>query len=65
MRCYFVENGHITAVENLSEEDELGSIAQARELFELKARPRGAEGFEIWDRARFVYRYLCAGEASL
>lgn len=57
MRCYFLKQGRIAAVELLSQTTDEGRIAEARELFTLKGVPRGAEGFEVWDRARFIYRY--------
>jgi len=57
MRCYFLRRGRIEAVEILSQTTDEGRIAEARELFVLKGVPRGAEGFEVWDQARFVYRY--------
>ena len=57
MRCYFMKGGHIAAVELLSLDSDEDRIAEAREIFNLKGLPRGAEGFEVWDRDRFVYRY--------
>jgi len=57
MRCYFMKGGHIAAVELLSGTTDQDRIAEARELFTMKGLPRGAEGFEVWDQARFVYRY--------
>jgi hypothetical protein len=57
MRCYFMKGGHIAAVELLSGTTDEERIAEARELFTMKGLPRGAEGFEVWDQARFVYRY--------
>ena len=53
----FMKHGHIAAVEPLTQATDEGLIAQARELFDLKGKPRGAEGFEIWDGPRFIYRY--------
>jgi hypothetical protein len=52
-----MKDGHIAAVELLSQPTEERRIAEARELFTLKGLPRGAEGFEVWERDRFVYRY--------
>ncbi len=57
MRCYFMKAGRIASVELLSATTDKDRIAEARELFTLKDLPRGAEGFEVWDRDRFVYRY--------
>jgi hypothetical protein len=57
MRCYFIKDGHIAGVELLNQTTDDARIAEARELFALKGLPRGAEGFEVWDRNRFIYRY--------
>jgi hypothetical protein len=57
MRCYFMKGGRIAAVELLSETSDEGRIREAGRLFVVKGLPRGAEGFEVWDRDRFVYRY--------
>ncbi|HEX4270269.1 MAG TPA: hypothetical protein VHZ32_02745 [Rhizomicrobium sp.] len=57
MRCYFMHDGHIRAVEILSCIDDQSRIAEARELFETRGKPRGADGFEVWDGKRFVYRF--------
>ncbi len=55
MRCYFLRNGHIHAVELLTDISDEAAVEQARELFEKR---NGAfEAFEIWDRTRFVRRY--------
>jgi hypothetical protein len=55
MRCYFLRDGHIAGVEvlplGLSDED---AIAKAHAV---AAKRKGSfEGFEVWDRARFVFR---------
>ena len=57
MRCYFVKGGRITATELLSRTNDEDLIAEARELFVMKGLPRGADGFEVWNQARFIYRY--------
>jgi len=57
MRCYFLRQGHIVAVEPLSATEDAGRIEEARTLFQTKRITTGAEGFEVWDRSRFVYRY--------
>jgi hypothetical protein len=57
MRCYFIKDGRIAAVEMLQEADDERLVSQSKELFELNGKPRGAEGFEVWDGGRFVYRY--------
>ena len=55
MRCYFLRGGHIGAVEVLTEEADEAAIKHAVALFEN--RKKEFEGFEVWDRARFVYRH--------
>ncbi len=57
MRVYFMKGGRIGGVEYLAATDDEGRIAEARELFTMKGVPRGAEGFEVWDGTRFVYRF--------
>ena len=55
MRCYFLRNGHIHAVELLTDVSDKAAVEQAREPFEK--RNGEFEAFEIWDRTRFVHRY--------
>lgn len=55
MRCYFLRDGRICAVELLSDISDEAAVRQARDLFDQ--RKNDAEAFEIWDRARFVYRH--------
>lgn len=55
MRCYFMRDGHIRAVEVLTDASDVGAIAQALVLF--KEHEDKYAGFEIWDCARFVYRF--------
>jgi len=57
MRCYFMKSGHITAVEFLQGDNDEDRIRQAMGLFEEKGKLAGAEGFEVWDGPRFVYRF--------
>ena len=57
MRCYFMRDGHIGAVEYLTAADDQGRIAEARNLFETSGKKRGADGFEVWDGPRFIYRF--------
>jgi hypothetical protein len=52
-----MKEGHIISVELLSQATDENRIAEARELFTVKGLPRGADGFEVWDRGRFIYRY--------
>lgn len=55
MRCYFMRDGHIGAVELLTDTSDAAAIAEAQALFEQ--RKGKFAGFEVWDRARFVHRY--------
>ncbi|MGH6968865.1 MAG: hypothetical protein ACREEL_07425 [Stellaceae bacterium] len=55
MRCYFLRDGHIGAVEMLTDESDAAAIAQAAALFD--ARQDKFSGFEVWDHARFVHRH--------
>ncbi|MGH6983109.1 MAG: hypothetical protein ACRED7_02205 [Stellaceae bacterium] len=55
MRCYFMRDGHIGAVEILADTSDAAAVAQAQALFEQ--RKDKFAGFEVWDRARFVHRY--------
>jgi hypothetical protein len=57
MRCYFMRDGHIQAVEFLAATDDAGRIAEARQAFEASGERVHADGFEVWDGARFVYRF--------
>jgi hypothetical protein len=57
MRCYFMRGGRIAAVEFLTATTDQGRIAESLELFETKGMPTGAEGFEVWDGPRFLYRF--------
>ncbi len=55
MWCYFLCGGHIAGVEvlplGLSDED---AIARAQTLSSKRGGP--FDGFELWDRARFVLK---------
>ena len=55
MRCYFLRGGRIAGVEilpiGLSDED---AIARAHTLSSKRKGP--FDSFEVWDRARFVFR---------
>ena len=61
MRCFFMKSGRICAVEYLSGESDVELIRQAQDVFTAKGLPMGAEGFEVWDHARFVYRFVLEG----
>ena len=62
MRCYFLRDGHIAGVEilpvGLSDEE-----AIARAHTQASKRKGLFDGFEVWDRARFVFRRPPAAEA--
>jgi hypothetical protein len=53
MPCYFLRDGHVAGVEmlplGLSDND---AIARAQTLYLKRRGP--LDGFEVWDRARFV-----------
>ena len=57
MRCYFMKNGHIAAVEVLEEGIEDGAAIKVGGVLFLARIRDGFEGFEIWDRERVVFRY--------
>jgi hypothetical protein len=57
MRCYFLKDGHIVAVELLETISDAARIAESLELFGTMGKLRGSDGFEVWDRRRFIYRY--------
>ena len=52
-----MKDGHIAAVEYLTVAGDQDCIAEARKIFGTKGAPRGADGFEVWDGSRFVYRF--------
>ena len=56
MRCFFLRNGHIAAVEMLPGLSDQDAIAKAQNLFFLD-RQGQFEGFEIWERTRSVFRH--------
>ena len=57
MRCYFKKGARITAVEFLAKTADDERIAEAIALFMEKGKSRGADGFEVWDGPRFLYRF--------
>jgi len=57
MRCYFMKDGHISAVEYLTAKDDQARVEEVRRLFEATGKPRGADGFEVWDGPRFVAHF--------
>ena len=55
MRCYFMRDGHIDAVEELPGLSDEQAIAKADALF--SQRKHLFEGFEVWDRTRVLIRH--------
>ncbi len=55
MRCYFMRDGHIEAVEELPGLADEEAIEKAHALFsELQL---SFDGFELWDRSRVLMRH--------
>ena len=52
MRCYFMRDGHIAAVELLDVKSDEEAVEKCRALFE--ERKSKFEGFEVWDRTRKI-----------
>ncbi len=65
MRCFFMKRGRICSVEYLSGKTDEELIGEARQLFLSKGLAEGAEGFEVWDHTRFIYRFVAEGTAQL
>lgn len=55
MRCYFLRNARIEAVELLKPGPDENLIEQAEALFRERAS-QGYDCFEVWTGRRFVYR---------
>jgi hypothetical protein len=55
MRCYFMRDGHIEAVEELPGLSDEQAIEKAHALF--SERKHLFEGFEVWDRTRVLIRH--------
>ena len=55
MRCYFMSGGHIFDVEMLGGLSDEEAVAKAKLLFSGHEGP--VQGFEVWDRARVVFRH--------
>ncbi len=57
MRCYFMQDGHIAAVEllpeGLSDQD---ATERAKALFRERWKQARYDGLEVWDKTRFIYR---------
>jgi hypothetical protein len=57
MRCFFMKDGHITAVQLLNSDTDDGLVEQATKAFYAKGGRGAADGFEVWDGPRFVSRF--------
>ena len=57
MRCFFMKQGHITAVELLPGLNDAEAVKKSHELFEARKNEAGYEGFEVWQEARVVFQY--------
>jgi hypothetical protein len=55
MRCYFMRGGHIVSVEELSGLSDDEATAKAHALF--AERKELFQGFELWDRTRFLVQH--------
>jgi hypothetical protein len=59
MRCFFLRDGHIAAVELLPQGlDDAEAVERSRQMFEERTRESRYEGFEVWDMARVVAQFL-------
>jgi hypothetical protein len=56
MRCYLMRHGHIAGVELLTPGPDECLIEQGKVQFEAR-KNEGFEGFEVWDGARFLFRF--------
>ena len=61
MRCFLMKAGRICSVDYLLGKTDEALIEKAHEIFETKVVLIGAEGFEVWDHTRFIYRYVVEG----
>jgi hypothetical protein len=52
-----MRDGHIGAVELVTDASNEAAIKEAETLFEERKKS-GFTGFEVWDCARFVHRHL-------
>jgi hypothetical protein len=57
MRCYFLRGGGVISARSLEKATDEEGIAESKQLFDTVRKERGADGFEVWDGGRFVYRY--------
>jgi hypothetical protein len=58
MRCYFLRDGHIKAVEELKATSDVEAILEALILLRTNQQSPGSfTAVEVWDHARVVYRH--------
>jgi hypothetical protein len=58
MRCYFMRDGHIAAVEVMEDvKDDAEAVKRASALFVARVGEGRFDGFEVWERARRVFIY--------
>jgi hypothetical protein len=55
MRCYFVADGHIRAVEVITAETDTEAVETAFSI--LRQHGKHFDGFELWDQARLVHSF--------
>ncbi|MDE2166038.1 MAG: hypothetical protein KGJ66_06850 [Alphaproteobacteria bacterium] len=58
-----MRGGHIVGVEVLNTTSDAQAVEQATKLFAAR-RGEKVEGFEIWDRARFIHRFPANGNGK-
>ena len=63
MRCYFMRGGHIVAVEELKVASDAEAVERSAKLFAARKGDK-LEGFEVWDRARFIHRFSVNGNSK-
>jgi hypothetical protein len=56
MRCFFMRDGHIAAVELLEPVSDQEAVHRSKQLFLARVK-EGFDGFEVWDHQRIIFRY--------
>ena len=68
MRCYFMRDGHIFSVDvlrqGMTDTDADAVKAGASLLRKRIAEKQVLDGFEVWDCARFIYRFPASGNGT-
>ena len=57
MRCFLKKKGRIAAVEFLEAGPDESLVEQAKAHFARRTTDERFDGFEVWDRARYVYAW--------